>query len=635
MLKSNLNIFLTLVLMTVLTQFILLRPMIGKGITNEDYTGFFAARFLKDKIISNPIKVWYEIGPHNATHVFYLFYLDLLFGDNYKMYSYVGIFLKMIATLSIYPLFLILSKKKLLAFLGTLLYGISFASSGPLLLYVVSDEYLGVFFMNLFLIGYYFLHKKHSFKLLSLSSLLMTLCFFVSPIRVYPIVLVIIFIELYLLFKYWFSNLLSTVIRISMILLPVLIILLASLNSISDDAYSLRGFPEFLKMIIDGNWYLLLNPFWGLGYTILPIFNLVFFGNIDVSSFMTYLYSLRSSFCIFAVVTFFLSLFLSKKSVRFFIILMFINFILDIFSFILFTHHFGISSSLVHGYDLVTFSRGMYANILANYVISVSITCLIEWYLTNKTNRTLFIIFISPFLSLLFIISQWIFTRHYAMYSGGMHRYFVIPEIGISLFIASIMQMVYQKKTILRLFKVIFLFLCLISIYNISFSEISKNMSGSKEDGNDLETQELMKEQLMSFIPNDRMKNDMLFFINFASGKTGAANHWEDVFDWRDMGQWIHIKRSYLTNSNINGCIVKIWDKSELQKIAKVQRGIKGFLYKGINNGEAICYKNGTGFNPEGMFFSMNDFYAIAIERRNVKNVTEEITDALSFQRIE
>lgn len=132
---------LILVLLITIFQFILLKPIIGQGLTNEDYAGLFAARLYKNSIVSDPVNTWLKIGPHNASHFFYLGFLDLLFGENYNMYLITGIFLKMLATFSLYPLILVVFKNRILAFLGTLIYGLSFASAGALALYSVSDEY--------------------------------------------------------------------------------------------------------------------------------------------------------------------------------------------------------------------------------------------------------------------------------------------------------------------------------------------------------------------------------------------------------------------------------------------------------------------------------------------------------------
>lgn len=132
---SPVIIFITLVFFVVFSQIILLKPIVGQGLTNEDYVGLYAVRVSKDTIFSSPVSYWMKVGIHDATHNLYIAFLDLLFGENYNMYLYTSIFIKIVATLLLYPLILLLTKNKLLAFISTFLYGISYSSAGALYLY--------------------------------------------------------------------------------------------------------------------------------------------------------------------------------------------------------------------------------------------------------------------------------------------------------------------------------------------------------------------------------------------------------------------------------------------------------------------------------------------------------------------
>lgn len=632
---SHLFIFLTLILLVIFSQIILLKPIVGQGLTNEDYVGLFEARLYKDQIFTDPINTWKEIGLHNATHTFYMYFLDVLFGENYTMYLYSSIFLKIVAALLLYPLILILTKNKLLSFLGTLLYAISYPSAGALYLYVVGNEYLGAAFLNLFLISYYYCVKKTTYITLFLSSFIIVLAFLSAPIRIFPVFLIILTIELYLLIKSKFSQLLSSILRITAIFLPIAIITLLSLGAYGGDAYNLVGWPDFLKKIMDGNWYLTLYPLWGLGYTFLPVAHFHILGKIDVSNLSSFLGSLlQTPLIIFSIASSLLAFFIAQKRMRFFFILISVNLLLDIVLFFLSTHHFSIPQNLVREYSGIPFLAGLYSNILANYIISVSFTSLIEWYLTGRNNKLLFWIFILPFLSLLFIVGQWIFTRDYYMYQEGIHRYFVIPAIGSYLFIASLMVMIYQrKKASPRFFAGLVIIFLLFLIFNISKNEIAQLFYGKKGSGKNLQLQQSMKDQALSYIPKDKIKDDLLIYFKFASNK-GNANQWEDTFDWRNLTFWMHIKRSYLTNNSIDGCIAMTWDYSELQKMAKIQDGSKGFLYKDEGNKEMRCFHNGIGYSLDGKLVKLDDFYAFAVEGPKVINITEEVKKGLLFNSL-
>lgn len=626
-------IFVVLVLLVIFSQIILLKPIIGQGLTNEDYVGFFKVRLYGDKFFTSPIYVWTQIGLHDAAHDFYIGFLNFVFKENYNMYLYSNISLKIIATLTLYPLILIITKNKLLSFLTTLLYGMSYPSAGALYLYVVGNEYLGVALMNIFLISYFLYIEKTRYFLLMLTSLLIVFSYLVSPIRIFPIFAVILLVELFILIQNKSSNFIPSILRVVAIFLPIAVITASSMENSGSGAYSLAGLPDFLKRITDGNWYLLLNPLWGLGYTFLPVAYFHIFGRLDVSSFTAYLGSLLiTPLIIFSIAGIFLSFIMSKKRLRFFLILMWINLVLDIIMFILYTHHFKIPSNLLVEYAGPSFDGGLYAGILSSLIISISITTGVEWYLTHKKNQLLFLIFISPFISLLFIISQWLFTRQYYTYSEGIHRYFVIPAIGSYFFLSSLMVMVYQRRkafpgflaTILIIF---FLFL----IFNISKSEIAQVFYGKRGSGKDLKLQQSMQNQAFSFIPKDSIKDDLLIFIKFKSNKLGDANQWEDTFDWRNLTFWMHIKRSYLTGGEIDGCIAMTWDFQWLKKMAKIQEGSRGFLYKNEGNQEVRCLRNGVGYSMDGQFIKLDNLYAFAIDGPKVINITEEVKKELLF----
>lgn len=631
--SSHIFLFGILTLLVIFSQFILLKPIIGQGLTNEDYVGFFKVRLYKDQMFSDPIKTWRAIGLHDATHDFYIGFLNKFFGEDYTMYLYTSIFIKIIATLLLYPLIFIITKSKLLGFLGSFLFGLSYPSTGALYLYVVGNEYLGVALMNLFLIVYYLCIKKPSYLLITLLSLIILLCFLASPIRIFPIFILVLLIEAYILIKNKFSKFYLPVIRIIAIFLPVILVTVLSAANSGSGSYDLSGWPDFLKKITNGNWFLLLNPLWGLGYTFLPAAYLNFLVPINISTIFTFLLSLFLGPLIkLGIVSLILSFLISVKKLRFFLTLMLINLIFDIVVFILYTHHLGIPPALVREYSGPSFVAGLYSGILAAFIFSIAISCGIEWVLTGKKNLLLFFAFISPFISLFFILGQWFFTRDYYMYQEGIHRYFVIPAIGSCLFIASILVIIYQRRSVyFRIPALLLITFILFQFFNISRAEISQLFNGKKGSGRELKVQQSMQEQTMNYIPRDRLNEDVFVYIKFKSDKFEDANQWEDTFDWRDLTYWMSIKKSYLTNKIIDGCVVLTWDLSVLKKIATIQNGVKGFLYKNEGAQEMRCFHNATGYTLDGKFVNLDNFYAFAIDGPKVINITDEVKKKLVF----
>lgn len=631
---SKINVFIILIFLVIISQVILLKPIIGQGLTNEDYLGFFKVRLYKDQMFSDPVKTWNAIGLHDATHDFYIGFLNIFFGENYTMYLYASIFIKIIATLLLYTLILILTKNKLLAFLASLLYGISYSSTGALYLYVVGNEYLGVALMVLFLIIYSLCVKRGGRLLILLSSITLILSFLASPIRVFPVLIIVFLTEVWVLLKNNFSNLRISIIRGVVILLPTVLIAILNTANSGSGAYSIAGWPVFLQKINNGNWYLLLNPLWGFGYTFLPAWSLRFIGSLNILNLTTFIYSIVSGgYFYFLVISLTMSVLVSDKRIRMFFNIVIINLVFNIVNFFLYTHHFSIAKDLVFEYAGPSFNAGLYSGVLAGFILSISFACGIEWVLNGKKDRLLFVIFLSPLISLFFILSQWFFTRDYYMYQEGIHRYFVIPAIGSSLFIASLLTLLYQRiKQKLEAFSFILIVLIITWVFSISYREISQLFNGKKMSGVNLKLQQSMQQQALKIIPGERLKDDLVILIKFKSGIPASGNQWENTFDWRNLTYWMPVKKSYILDSDINGCTILIWDAKELDKWAKVQNGEKGFLYQNSGAQEMRCFRNGLDYSIDGEFIKADQLFAFAVEGLKVINVTDEIQEGLVFK---
>ena len=614
-----------LIILVISTQFFLIKPIIGQGFTHEDYVGLLPARILKDKFFKDPIGTWQQIGLHDASHVFYIHFLDILFGENYNMYLYFSAFLKILATLSLFPLILIVTKNKLLAFLGTFLYSISYSSFGALYLYVLGNEYLSLLFLNIFLIIYYICIRKTKIWLVLLSSIFIILSYLSSPIRIFPLFAIIILTELFFLIRSKFSNLLPFLLRVVLVYLPIILIVFSSTGKSSGDGYGLSSIPVFLKIIEKGHWYLLLNPLWGLGHSLIPSSYFHFFGQVNISNFLSYIFS--TFHFLILIIAFILSFLLSAKPIRFFLIFVFINSMLEIIIYTLLIHHLGISHELILEYNPEVFILGQYAGILAAFVLSFSIAAFVQWHLDSKANRLLLFIFFAPFISLIFIGGQWLFTQQYFMYQEGIHRYLVIPQVGMSIFLASILTSSYRKN---QSWWYVFLTVIIFLNFFISKGEIERVFYIKRNAGANLQTQELMKSQVLSSIPNKNLKNDLLFFVKLSAGPK-YSTPLEDSLDWRNLIYWMHTKRSYLTEQGMNGCVAIIWEVNELQRIAVLQNGEKGFLFSDGANGEASCLNNGLGVSTDKRFYKISDFYAFIIDTMGLRNITYEIIKKLIF----
>ena len=615
--KIDLSILIILFLLVVFSNVILSKPIIGQGLTHEDYAEILKVRLLKDVMIQNPVKAYIEIGPHDATHDFYLLFLYEVFQNDFDSYLKFSVFLKIIVTFSLYFTIQILFKKRLLAFLTSLLFGISYASFGALSNYLYGIEYLSILFINLFIITYYYSLKKFNYWLMPMLCILISFTYLISPGRTFPIFIIILIAEL-------FNRILNKppklfqLVRIFAVTTPFIIMILLTSQAISIDPYTLKTLPSFGRLIIQGNWYLLLNPIFGLGHMFLASNYFSFFGQINITNVWSYFGSIMTVMFIFGGFSLFFSLMLSQKPIKFFYRLMIINLLFDFLGFILLSHHFHIFPNLIYEYNQIVLSLGAYAQLIAFFILSLSTTCLVEWYLSGRKNIFLFLIFVSPLISLTFIYGQWLFTQSSFMYQEGVNRYLVIPQMTISLFLASIMTSSYEdRKKVFKPYLGAILIIVVFFIFNMSSGEIVRVFNTKRVAGADLQEQKYVQTQVLNSIPPERSKNNMLFFIKLSVG-TNYSTPEEEAFNWRNFTYWMHLREK-----SLNGCVAIIWDYPELVSIIKNQEGIRGFLYKVGGNKEALCFDKGVSIPTDGKFFSLDDFYAFTFKDKELVNITE------------
>lgn len=626
--KTDLFILVFLFLLVISSAVVLSKPIFGQGLTHEDYNQIFRVRLLKDSMIRDPIKTWLEIGPHEASTDFYLLLLYKIFQNDYSSYLKFSIFLKIIATLSLYFVIKILFKNRLLAFLTSLLFGISHTSFGALTNYTYGNEYLSISFISLITIVYFYSLKKNKYWLIILLFILNSFLYVNSPGRTFPIIIIILIVELLtrILIK---PPIFFQLIRLFSFISPLIILILITSKHIEADPEKLSTLPIFLKIISEGNWYLLLNPLFGLGHMFLTSKYFLVFGQINFSSVWSYFESIIPTTLIFGSIALFLSLTLSQKPIRFFYRMIIINLLFETIGFLLLTHHFYIPSNLVLKYSSDVLFLGAYAQLVAFFLISLSINCLIEWYLQERKNKLLLLPFISLFISFIFICGIWLVVQSHLMYQAGIHRYLLIPQITASLFLASLMTNSYENSR--KIFKPLFAAIIttmIIFIFIMSRDEISDNFNFKKNAGANLQMQTDIQTQVFNNISTEKIKNNMLFYIKLSVGPNYSTPY-EEAFNWRNFTYWMYLKKELLIN-NIDGCIAITWEYPELINMIQFRDKIMGFSYMLGGNKEATCYHKGVGFSPEKKFFSIDDFHAFTFEENKLVNITNIIKQQLT-----
>lgn len=638
--RRDLLIFILLILILILSQFILLRPVIGQGFEHDDLTAFASLIPWNEKLSTDPIGSWVQFGPWHTYKIYYLHFLNSFFGLDYSNYLIFSIFLKILASLSFYFLIRVITNNKLISFLSTVLFSISSASVGPLYYYQTGIEYLAIAFMNFFLIFYYWSIQKARFSNLFFSSILLFLTFISAPVRVFPILILIPLIETLIHFKNKFSNISLIFIRSIILFIPIILIILPVLSNSqlhrTPGNYSLE---EVFKLFLN---IFLINPLTILGYLFIPASNLAVFGQINTASFLHFLFTITIPFLIFASITFLFSLVLSTRPNRFFLTWMAVNILMDLGVFFLLVYPLALRQIEVTQFNAAFIQVVPYAMLIGAFILALAITCGIEWIKSEKRNDILLLAFIAPFFALTFFTFEFLVevifigkifvTRQLYVLQDGLHRYLTISALGSSLFIACLLTLIHQNSSKkIKGLSILSIVVVLFMIFLNSKSEISTAFLIKRGAGVDLATQQSMQNQLLNYLSPASLRGDIIFLIHLANGVDNPTP-WEEAFDWRHLTVWLHIRKHYLLG-DYTGCTAVIYDIDNLAKMMEKQNGQWGFLYTDDSNKQGQCFLNGKTVGVYGKFFTLNDFLAFKVEGPVVKNITDEIKPRLMISK--
>ena len=439
-------IFIITILVVIFLGYDLLKPVLDIGLTPEDREFILRYKILGPNPLSKIFEVWSERGAYSAIQIYYVGILESFTGFNYQIIQLVGVFFRTLATLSIFPLVLLVFKNKWLAALTTILFAISYTTTGSLETGVEQTEYLGFLMMNIFLVAYYYLNTKYllQFKWLIFSSLLLFIAVMICAIRVYPLLFLLPVIEIYLYLRdgirFKFKYLIT---KLVILFLPFLVL-------VSYSPFSATGhfaLPSILSKIAEGNWQLILTPLQGLGFMI-PISRYYDkLGLMDLSSFDTYLiFLLGGPLILFGFTALLLSWLIAKNPTSFILRIFFLNFGFDLLTYWIMRNRLLIPSELRLNYDLPR----LYPVFFGLFILALAINFFIEWYRKGKENNLLLVLWLGPFLSLFYIAATYAYASLNLSFAGAQDHYLLIPTFGISLLIGGILLLLHNKLSNFR-----------------------------------------------------------------------------------------------------------------------------------------------------------------------------------------
>lgn len=416
-------IFLTVIVFAM--QFILAGKQLEYGFYNDDWyvLGWYKQE-VKNPLLDIP-KAWRTIGSHNFVHAYYMGLLFDFFKYDYFYYHLINTSFKALAALSLFPVILLLFKKKFFAVLATLVFAIHFSPFGVIYHVIGGEGSLIVIGMNLFLSLYIYASQKHILNRLKIIFILLVLLLamsFFEVTRAYPLILFLPFLELVNFFVNKSStNFKQILLRLFIFYAPFIVVVLYSPGSIQE-----LNFNKFIRTVVWGNYQLILSMFASFGSTFVPE------GLIKQLSFTRFL-------IIALPVLLILSSFVADK----------LNWILRssvllicflTIAFWAANHWLYIDPKLRAPVDPGTY---LIPGLIGLFILVCTISFFISWW-NDKENKLYLILFLAPIFSLFYTFLTWILVDDNAIFMG-VHAYLNVAAMGSSIFLATLFYLAFQN----------------------------------------------------------------------------------------------------------------------------------------------------------------------------------------------
>lgn len=601
--RKDLILVSLLVFIVSLSQFILAKKHLEMGFFTDDWLFLSAYR----SYVANPfldiMQAWKGIGSHNFSYSYYIGVLYSFFGLDYSAYRIINQIFKIIATLSLYPLVLYISKRRLLAFLSTFIYAIHFSSFGLLDGPSRGGNFIAIALMNLFLLAYFYISEKkisNIFILFILSVWLFTIILFGST-RLFPLIAIIPLIEL-INIRNEIGKLVIAIKRLAVVYFPFLMLFLFSPKSISDQIGYFRGLFEKLR---EGNWQLFLTPFAAMGSMYVPknfwpLFGQPFYNNLSL-----YLSSLLiESIFVYFVLLIFIVFFISRRPLKFLARSLIFSFFIGIVVYLIDHNWLFLDIKVRTPVDPGTF---LIPALIGLFIMTSSFCLFLEWKESEKKNRLLPFLFLSPVFSLIFIFLTWLFADINSIFMG-VHAYLTIPSMGTSIVLATVLILIYEGlnyfKSLGKTIPASLILIILFFYFKISAVNVDQFFSHWVNNGLRISDQRRIINQFWTEIgDSEKFDQDNLPLIYFDTDKVKYEDgaFYSEVIIWK-LPAWFDLRYKNNKEGRFSLCSIEILGKTELEKFVSVR-----------DDGKTLI-SNKCG----RMEYKTKNFFAFSLENRNL-----------------
>lgn len=616
--------FLILIPIVVLLQYFILKPHLSYGFADNDWNYLLSYKEfskLYDNPITHFINVWSNWGVYTY-QVYYVGFIEKLFGMNYKAFHIATHIFKIIATLSIYPVIYLITKSKLTAFLTTVLYGVAYSTVGVMITIVTSGLYVAIPVMSLFLIWYWHLinQGRNSIVGIIIAVVLFFLTLLLATERMYPLIPTIILIELFWWFKNNYSKkvLIEIVKRLSGFIAIFFIMFLFNRH---DYAGFLGGNTNdtYNKLVL-GNWQVLIKPLTSFGSLFLPRDYWKYLGSSpNVDNIFSYLdFFVSGPLFLFVIFAIFFSIFFSKNKRRFILITLVSTFIFSGLVYVLSNHRLTIPIENRMDFDIATVIPAL----IGGFVISLTIALFKEWLDGRKQDNLIISMVGGVVISLVFIVLTW-FAADYVLVFVGIHRYLTIPAIGSSLFIAIFITVVFRKLNINKVSRpisyMILLLLIPLILFNVKVIGDYFHYELSYA-GNNVEGHIRMKSKLWSYLNNFSNEEPSIFYFDESADHDNG--YFNETTVLAGFNFWMRFRGSEIVDNRLTPALLRsnlICPEPRSMCLNKVKS-----LVTTKNSEKGILYGN--------VFYRPENFYAFRFVNKDLVDVKPEIVKAIGLE---
>ncbi|MBU0569232.1 hypothetical protein KKB40_00430 [Patescibacteria group bacterium] len=615
--KANIIPLILLVPTILFIQELALKEHLLYGFRDVDWGFIRDYKLLPSFSLNQILTAWRQWGVYTY-QMYYIGIQEQIFGINFLAFNRITQFFKFLSVLTIYPLMLMISKRKLTAFVTTIIYAAASPAVGAMFSVVTSGNYLAVVLMNFFLIFYLKVvsSKKPRWVLFFFSLLLFFITMFLSTERMYPLLFLILAVEFFRTRLHKTARLFDwrAIVRVMAFWLPAFVVYIFKPNVFIQ---FFRGTQLILGRIKEGNWQLLLTPFASLGSIFLPKEQWGSFGVVSIAGFFAFYDFMKVSLLPFILgSTVLISILLPKKKMRFVTQTLVVMTLLSAISYLLASHNQAIDPSLRVHFDMALMTPILFGVFLL--ALSFSFWCV---WLDQRKNHLFLFLSLSPAIAFLFIVVTWI-ASDYVLVFTGVQRYLTIPAIGSSMFVTGITVMIFDR---LRKTKFIKVFSPLVFVLLIPF--IAVNIMASKKffydelysGGMIGFKQTKMKDEFWSYVPSFSDTEPSLFYFDESTDYENGYFHESAIiagfkawplFRGRDVVVTRPIPGIIRTNIN---CVERKHDcVGFISEYLIEEEGKRGIMWKN------------TFYKPE-------NFYAFRLNNKHVINITSEVKEELDL----